>query len=204
MCDNSSAIANVYFNVSPLVVPKLRTRYIESWAALGNTLYKGTWKSGSLSCELFEKSQSLLDVLTFPELEHFVAFLELLSRRSYDLSTECLQIASEIFPMLDDQKIEFIDLASGLDESSWREVKSFFEITTRALSRIDSPNRMRFLKLSEGLVQDGRSNMPGVMLEMSNALSNIDREFHGDVLELCEELIVVHPCLLYTSPSPRD
>ena len=193
LCDNSSAIANVYFNVSPLVVPKLRTRYIESWAALGNTLYKGTWKSGSLSCELFEKSQSLLDVLTFPELEHFVAFLELLSRRSYDLSTECLQIASEIFPMLDDQKIEFIDLASGLVESSWREVKSFFEITTRALSRIDSPNRMRFLKLSEGLVQDGRSNMPGVMLEMSNALSNIDREFHGDVLELCEELIVVHP-----------
>ena len=138
------------------MVPKLRTRYIEIWAGLGNSLYKGTWKSGSLACELFEKSQSLLDVLTFPELEHFVAFLELLSRRSYDLSEECLQIANQIFPMLDDQKIEFIDLASGLVESSWREVKSFFEITTRALSRIDSPNRMRFLKLSEGLVQDGR------------------------------------------------
>ena len=193
LCEESPTLASAYYEASPGVMSKLRSRHIESWAGLGDGLYKGTWKSSTLACRFFAHSSSLLDSLTFQELERFSAFLDSLSHRSYDLSSECLVLGEEIFPLVGDDKDAFLSLASTLVETGWREVKSFFEAGAKALPRIDSDQRLRFMELAENLVRNGGTNIPGTMLDISQALSELDDNYHSIVLGLSEDLVKKEP-----------
>ena len=78
LADEAAALAVAYFTASPATMSKLRSRHIESWASLGRSLYKGTWKSSTLSTRFFEHTPALLESLTFEDLERFVSFLDLL------------------------------------------------------------------------------------------------------------------------------
>ena len=189
LCKESPTLAAAYFEASPGTMSKLRSRHIESWANLGCGLYKGTWKSSTLACKFFQCSPALLEDLSFPEMERFAKFLDALSHRSYDLSSECLTLGQQLFPLIGEDRSAFIALASTLVDSGWREIKSFFESGARALPRIESTQRMRFLNLSEQLVKNGGSNIPSVMLETSNALSQIDTHNHEQILTLAEGLL---------------
>ena len=189
LCKESPTLAAAYFEASPGTMSKLRSRHIESWANLGCGLYKGTWKSSTLACKFFQCSPALLEDLSFPEMERFATFLEALSHRSYDLSSECLTLGQQLFPLIGDDRSAFIALASTLVDSGWREIKSFFESGARALPRIEGAQRMRFLKLSEQLVKNGGTNIPSVMLETSNALAHIDTHNHEQILTLAEGLM---------------
>ena len=193
LCRESPTLAAAYFEASPAAMGKLRSRHIESWASLGGSLYKGTWKSSTLACKFFTFSPALMDSLTFPELERFVAFLDALAHRSYDLAAECLALGTQIFPLIGEDKTAFITLASALVDSGWREVKSFFDAGAKALPKIDQEQRFRFLKIAEELVNRGGSNIPGVMLETSQAFARIDPDLHERVLSLAEGLIVESP-----------
>ena len=193
LCQESPTLATAYFEASPGTISKLRSRHIESWAALGQSLYRGTWKSSTLASKFFASSPSLVNSLSFPELEQFVAFLDALSHRSYDLAAECLALGQQLFPLIGDDKGAFISLASALVETGWREVKSFFDAGARALPRIESGQRLRFLSLAERLVKGGGTNIPMSMLEMSQSLAEIDKEAHGRVLGLSESLLAVSP-----------
>ena len=193
LCQESPTLATAYFEASPAAMSKLRSRHIETWAALGASLYKGTWKSSTLACKFFTYSPALMDSLTFPELERFVAFLDALSHRSYDLASECLALGTQIFPLIGEDKTGFITLASALVDSGWREVKSFFDAGAKALPKIDQEQRFRFLKIAEDLVHKGGSNIPGVMLDTSQAFSQLDPEYHARILTLAEGLTVESP-----------
>ena len=193
LCRESPTLAAAYFEASPAAMSKLRSRHIESWASLGGSLYKGTWKSSTLACKFFTFSPALMDSLTFQELERFVAFLDALSHRSYDLSAECLALGAKIFPLIGDDKTAFITLASALVDSGWREVKSFFDAGAKALPKIDPEQRFRFLKIAEDMVHRGGSNIPGVMLETSQAFAEIDPEQHETILTLAERLLAESP-----------
>ena len=161
LCKESPTLAAAYFEASPAAMSKLRSRHIESWASLGGSLYKGTWKSSTLACKFFTYSPALMESLTFQELERFVAFLDALAHRSYDLASECLALGTQIFPLIGEDKTAFITLASALVDSGWREVKSFFDAGAKALPKIDPEQRFRFLKIAEDLVHKGGSNIPG-------------------------------------------
>ena len=189
LCKESPTLAAAYFDASPGTMSKLRSRHIESWANLGCGLYKGTWKSSTLACKFFQCSPALLEDLSFPEMERFAKFLDALSHRSYDLSSECLTLGQQLFPLIGEDRSAFIALASTLVDSGWREIKSFFESGARALPRIESDQRMRFLNLSEQLVKNGGTNIPSVMLETSNALAQIDTHNHEQILTLAEGLL---------------
>ena len=193
LAQEAPTLAAAYFEASPGTVSKLRSRHIESWANLGRSLYKGTWKSSTLSCKFFASSPALLSTLSFPELERFVAFLDVLSHRSYDLSAECLTLGQQLFPLIGEDKGAFISLASALAESGWREVKSFFEAGSRALPRIDPSERLRFLKMADRLVKSGGVNIPTIMLETSQSLAQLQTEHHGPILTLAESLLEVSP-----------
>ncbi len=193
LCTESPTLAAAYFEASPGTMSKLRSRHIESWSNLGRSLYKGTWKSSTLACKFFQCSPALLEDLSFPEMERFAAFLDALSHRSYDLSSECLTLGQQLFPLIGSDRSAFIALASTLVESGWREIKSFFEASARALPRIEGTQRMRFLNLAEQLVKNGGTNIPSVMLETSNAMAQIDTHEHTHILTLAEALLDVSP-----------
>ena len=193
LCQESPVLAVSYFEASPGTVVQLRSSHIEQWADLGRSLYKGTWKSGTLSCKLFEHSPALLQSLTVPELAQFVALLDTLARRSYDLSVECLVLGQDVFPLLGSKNDVFMSLVSSLAETSWRQVKGLFEVAVKALPGIEAGQRLRFLNLAERLRAGGCANVPAAMLEVSESLGRLDRGDHGRVLELAESLVDVSP-----------
>ena len=193
LCKESPTLATAYFEASPGTISKLRSRHLESWANLGRSLYKGTWKSSTLACSFFASSPGLVHSLSFPELERFVAFLDALSHRSYDLSAQCLTLGQQLLPLIGEDKGAFISLASTLVETGWREVKSFFEAGAKALPRIETSQRLRFLKLADSLVKNGGTNIPIVMLEMSQSMAELESEYHAHVLTLSESLLDASP-----------
>ena len=196
LCRESPTLAASYFQASPQTMARLRSRHIESWANLGRSLYKGTWKSNTLSSKFFESGPALLASLTVPEIERFVAFLDTLSHRSYDLSVECLTLGQKVFPLLGDDKDAFISLGSSLAETSWRQVKGLFETATTALPSIAADQRLRYLKLVDRLSKSGTANVPIAMLEVSQALAQLDGDDHARVLELAEALLDVSPAAM--------
>ena len=196
LCRESPTLAGAFFDASPGTMARLRSRHIETWSELGRSLYKGTWKSGTLACKFFDSSPVLIGLLTLPELEKFVAFLEALSHRSYDLSIECLTLSQKVFPHLADHKEAFISLAALMTDTGWRQVKGLFDVLTKALPSVESGQRLRFLKLAERLVKGEAGNVPAVMLEVSQALAQLDKEAHARLLELAEELMDVAPAAM--------
>ena len=99
LCHDSPTLAIAYFRASSGTVSYLKGRKINGWADMGRSFYKGTWKSSTLACKFYASSPGLVNRLTFPELERFVAFLDALSHRSYDLSGECLSLGQQLFPL---------------------------------------------------------------------------------------------------------
>ncbi len=195
LCQESPALATSYFGASHGAIRRLGARHVETWANLGSSLYKGTWKSGTLASKFFESSARLLQSLTVPELERFVAFLEALSRHSCDVSAECLALGRKVFPMLgdSDSKAAFLALGSTLTQTRWRQVKGLFEAASKALPRIDAGQRLRFLNLMDGLRRSGSPNVPAAMLDVSQALAEVNGQNHARLLELAESLLEVSP-----------
>ena len=196
LCRESPALAASYFQASPDTMGRLRSRHIEAWADLGGSLYKGTWKSGTLSSKFFEAGPALLANMTVPEVQRFVALLDTLSHRSYDLSLECLSLGQKVFRHLGDDKEAFIALASSLSETSWRQVKGMFEAASTALPNITADQRLRFLTLVDSLSKTGSTNVPVAMLEVSQSLSNMGEVNHARVLDLAEALLDVSPAAM--------
>ncbi len=193
LCQESPTLALCYFQASPGAMARLRSRHIEAWASLGRSLYKGTWKSSTLSCKFFESSAALLESMSVPELERFVTFLEALSRRSYDLSGECLILGQKLFPLLGDNKDVFVSLVSAVLETNWRQVKGLFEAADRALPAVEPGERLRFLNLADRVRVSGLTNVPAAMLEVSRSLEHLEGESHAQLLGLAERLLEVWP-----------
>ena len=195
LCKESPTLATAYFEASADTLAKLGSRHVESWCNLGRGLYKGTWKSSTLASKFYAVTPDLLDSLSFPELERFVSFLDSLSHRSYDLSSDCLTLGQRIFPLVGEDKGAFITLASSLVDRGWREVKSFFEAGAKALPRIDASQRLRFLEIAERLVETGGMNIPTVMMDISQALGQLNTENHARILELAGLLLDDSPAV---------
>ena len=193
LCEESPSIAAAYFSASPGAMSKLRSRHIESWAGMGRGLYKGTWKSSTLSSKFFETSPELLEAMTVKELKGFVAFLDTLARRSSDLAAECLGLGLQVFPLLGDGKEVFIALATAQMETNWRQVKALFDASAKALPVISAGERVRFLGLADRLRSVGYANPPAAMLDVSRSLAELGDDNHEQLLSLAERLVDVSP-----------
>ncbi len=193
LCRESPTLAASYFQASPSTLGRLKPRHVEAWARMGSDLYKGTWKSSTLACKFFDATPGLLRSLSVSELETFVGFLGTLSHRSYDVAVECLVLGQRIFPLLGDDKETFMTLSASLAETSWRQVKGLFDSVKRALPRIDSGQRPRFLALTRRLHASGCQNLPVAILEMSDSLGQLDGEHHSRLLGLAESMLEVSP-----------
>ena len=205
LCEDSPTLASAYFIAGPATLKTLRARHIEEWANMGRRLYKGTWKSGTLASKFFEASPRLVQNLKIEDLERFVAFLEYVSHRSYDVAVDALGISQKIFPLMGENSETFISFAYSLAENNWRQVKALFEATARALPRIAASERVRFITLSDSLRESGHVNVPGAMIDISQALDELDTDHHERLLELAEGMIRFSPEAMpeFIKISPR-
>jgi len=193
LCAESPTLAVAYFAASPGAMSRLRSRHIETWMGLGRGLYRGSWKSSTLSTKFYEASPALLGTLTVPELERFTAFLGALSQRSYDMAAECLAASQDIFPMLGEDKRTFIRLGTSLTETTWRQVKGLFESSARALPNIQADQRTRFIRLAQGLHDAGAVNVPASIASAGQALGQVETEHHEPIMGMAETLMKKAP-----------
>ena len=198
LCQASPTIAAAYFRASPETLPHLRPRQVAGWSELGRSLAKGTWKSTALSCKFFEISPQLFPSMTFLELERFIRFIDILSQRSYDLATECLELSQSVFPNLGDSRDSFISLVTTLADANgnWREVKDCFEVGGRAITKVERSQRARFLGLAERLSRSGEGGVISFLREGSQGLGELDQSAHPVVLTLGEALISLSPAAI--------
>ena len=201
----SAVLSTTYFHASPEALAHLTPHQIGDWASLGKGLYKGTWKSGTLSSRFFEQSPTLLRYMTLGELRRFVSFLESLSRRSYDLANECLASAEGVFRNMEKQdRRGFLSLVSSMVDLNWRDAKACFEAGGTILSRIDREQRGRFLDMADRFAKRDASHIHTYLVEASKSLGQLDGETQGHLLKLSGALLVESPYavvdFLRTSP----
>ena len=147
LCKKSPQLATSYFQASPNVMTKLRSRHIETWANFGHTLYKETWKSGTLASKFFDSSPELISSLSMMEMETFVNFLDAISLKSIDTAIDCLDHCKKVFTSLDKNKTAILSISSILLETNWKQVPGFLKISSEMLPEIHALQRPRFLDI---------------------------------------------------------
>ena len=193
LAQDSPALAVAFFRASTSIVPNLRPQYIPRWAGLGRSLYKGTWKSSTLSAKFFEISPDLICSLPFWDVEVFASLVEGLSYKSYDVAAECLALGRDVLPAMGREREAFLSMSRALIDTSWREVKTCMELVPKALQQVDENQTGRFLKLGERLAKVGIRDTSRFLADGSQALSRVSQGSQGYILDLCETLLAVCP-----------
>ena len=193
LAQDSPTLAVAFFRASPLIVSNLRPQYIPRWAGLGRSLYKGTWKSSTLSAKFFEISPDLIRNLPFWDVEVFASLIEALSYKSYDVAVECLILGRDVLPLMGREREAFLSMCRVLTEGSWREVKSCLELAPKALSQVEEGQTGRFLKLGERLAKVGMRETSRFLSDGTQALTQAPSGSQGQILDLCEGLLATSP-----------
>ena len=193
LAQDSPALAVAFFRASTSIVPNLRPQYIPRWAGLGRSLYKGTWKSSTLSAKFFEISPDLVRSLPFWDVEVFATLIEALSYKSYDVAAECLVLGRDVLPAMGREREAFLSMSRALIDNSWREVKACLELVPKALQQVDENQTGRFLKLGERLAKVGMRDTSRFLADGSQALSRVSQGSQGYILDLCETLLAICP-----------
>jgi nitric oxide reductase NorD protein len=205
LCNDSPSLAVAYFKASPAAMLRLRPRYIDDWATVTRSLYRGTWKSSALAARLFESTPRLLETLSFDEFCSFGGFLEVLSRRSYDSASESLNRGIALFPKLGTDSDHFIALARAVSESSWRQVKELFDAASDSLTNLPSAQRVALLSLARRLNAMGSTESGALLRAGSKAVSSVSADSRDRLLELTDRLASVHaaaaPEFLRSAPN---
>ncbi|MYC31458.1 MAG: hypothetical protein F4X65_15445 [Chloroflexi bacterium] len=193
LSQDSPALAVSFFKASPAIVSNLRPQYIPRWAGLGRSLYKGTWKSSTLSARFFEVSPDMIRSLPFWDVEVFASLIEALSYKSYDIAVECLTLGKDVLPVMGREREAFLAMCRALSDGNWREVKSCFEVAPKALQQIEEGQTSRFLKLGERLTKVGIRDTSRFLSDGSYALGQVPQGSQAHILDLCEGLLAVTP-----------
>jgi len=194
LAEHSSVVAGAFLRASPASAKYLDENGLTEWAALGQRLYKGHWKSISLASAYFTAGPGLLPSLTLGELARLVALVESVAERSYELASACLDAAPAVFSALTRaDRAPFLTLATAVGEASWADVRICFERAPNLLNPIDAGARGRFLQLSANVARrSGRHAYP-LFAEGAMALGAVPQASHHDLLAMAEELAAASP-----------
>jgi nitric oxide reductase NorD protein len=194
LAEYSSVVAASYFRASPMAIRYLSAETLVEWASLGKRLYKGHWKSISLSTVYFSASPNILPSLSLGEMARLVSLVESVAERSYELAAACLDASPNLFASLAKaDRAPFLTLAAAVGEASWADVRICFERSPNLLSPIESSARSRFLALASGVAKRSGRHAYGLFSEGAMALANVPKSSHHDLLSMAEELAAASP-----------
>ncbi len=188
-------LATAYFRAGPALAGHVGFEVVREWAELGRQLYKGTWKSGALAAEFLERGPDLLPLLSPAELRAFVRFVDALAGRSHELSIAALQALPGSLHLIEpEDRGPFLDFASVLVETSWADARPFAEHGPGLLNSIEQGQRTRFLDLATTMTRSrARVDAFRHFADAARALGEVDRENHGLLIEMAEDLARISP-----------
>ena len=190
LVESSPALAGAYFRSSPPALQYLSVTQAPDWAEQGRSLYKGTWKSGSLAAQFFEVSPEVLPQLPLNQMRLLVELIDSLAGHSYELASACLNMSPGVLEQLDrPDRAPFLEFGSVVASTAWVDARVYFERGPTLVRNLHPQQRARFLALSGRVALNvGRLGQPYFM-EASQALAEIDRDDHREMLELSEGLV---------------
>ena len=189
LMDTSPALSGAMFRASPSVLPHLSVAQASDWAGQGKSLYKGTWKSGSLSAQYFDVAPQILPHLPLSQMRLLVDLIDSLASHSYELASACLGMAPGVLSQLDrGDRAPFLEFGGIVAHTAWVDARVYFERGPGALRQVSEEQRPRYLSLSgQVAMQVGRLGHP-YFIEAAQALAEVDKEIHEGLLELSEQL----------------
>jgi len=194
LAEYSSVISAAFLRASPETVRYLAEDQIVEWATLGQRLYKGHWKSISLTTVYFSASPGLLTNMTMGELARLVTLIESVAERSYELASACLDAAPNLFRSLEKgDRGAFLTLATAVGDASWADVRICFERAPNLLAPIDPSARSRFLTLASSVARQSGRHAYSLFAEGAMALESVPKDGHHDLLSMAEELASASP-----------
>ena len=189
LMDTSPALAGALFRASPQVLPHLAVTQATDWSAQGQSLYKGTWKSGSLSAQYFDVSPQVLPHLPLSQMRLLVELIDSLASHSYELASACLGMAPGVLSQLErSDRAPFLEFGGIVAHTAWVDARVYFERGPSALQQVSHDQRGRYLGLAgQVALKVGRLGHP-YFIEAAQALTEVDRDLHQGLLELAEQL----------------
>ena len=183
----SAAISTAYFKASAEFLRDESIGNLPAWIETGRRLYHGTWKSGALAARFFEISPSLLHHVGLADLGEFCEVLDAVAQHSSELAEECLALAPECFPYVDEETIEgYLELLRTTAGHNWKYAKETQRAGAVALPRIARTERERFLSLAGAMAADRGKRYLTFLAEGSRALSELDMRLHHATLDMFE------------------
>jgi len=190
LLEDSALLCSAFFRSSPGALAYIPPHHMGEWSQMGKSLYKGTWKSISLSTSFFDLSPRMLRYMTLADTRRFVAFVDALSQKSYDLSNECLNLADKVLPRIEKQDLgPFFSLITALLDSNWRDARNCFEAGGKVLGRVERSQRGRFLEITERAARKHGALGISLFMDASRSIDRVDPSLHGHLLDLSEILI---------------
>ncbi|MBC63269.1 MAG: hypothetical protein CL746_02945 [Chloroflexi bacterium] len=186
-------VAKSYFLSSPKAMLRIRPRHLDDWVNLSSKLYKGTWKSAKLSSKFFEITPFIMEYISFEEWAKYADFLNNLSKRSYDLAIDSLDLSISLFEKLDNDSGEAINLLLDSSEKCWKDIKIIFEAINAYMVEIEPFNRNQILNLSRKLLVTGNINPIDTMKKTSSILSKINNEEKDQFFNMAKSLSSIDP-----------
>ncbi|MGE3601263.1 MAG: hypothetical protein AB7N70_37615, partial [Dehalococcoidia bacterium] len=189
LAEESSALATAYFRAGPHGLDRLSVQQMREWAGMGKQLYKGTWKSSSLSAQFFDVTPGLLEQVSIAETRALVRFVDTLAAKSYELAAACLGVAPRVLGSLDrSDRGPFLGFAGVIAETSWADARVYFEKGPGLLHHVQPEQRGRFLLLAGAVARRaGRQAYP-FFAESATSLGLLDQEAHQHLISLSETL----------------
>ena len=189
LAGHSAALASAYFRSSASFLERDAPRHIPAWIAAGRTLFHGTWKSGALAARFFDVSPGLLDHVRLSDLAAFTVFLEQVAQHSSELAEECLTMAADSLPYVDEETIEgYLELLKTTAGRNWKYAKETQRAAAMALPRIARPERERFLSFATDMANDSGKRYLSFLAEGSRAISDLPLFLHRQALDDFEVL----------------
>ncbi len=185
----SAPLASSYFRASAAFLGRRHVRRLPVWIAAGETLFHGTWKSGALAARFFEVSPGLLDHMRLSDLATFANFLDRVATHSSELAEECLTMAADSMPYVDEETIDrYLELLNVTADGNWKYAKETQRAAAVALPRIARSERERFLSFAISLASDGGKRYLSFLAEGSRAISDLPLFMHRQALDDFEVL----------------
>ncbi len=183
LSEQSSLMAAAFLKATPEVLHYLRANELDAWAAQGERLCRGNWKSIALAVLFYQVSPSLLGSMPLPAVSRFVDVIDQLTERSYELATACLENAGPVFAGLSEaDRDPFLRFARAVTGASWADTRLYFERGPRLIEPIHRDQRARFLDLAAGVTAEvGRQGFP-LFADTAQALAEMPVESHAELI----------------------
>jgi nitric oxide reductase NorD protein len=190
LLEASPALAGAYYRSSPSALEYLSVTQAKDWGEQGRSLYKGTWKSGSLAAQYFEVSPSVLPQLPLSQTRLLVDVIDALASHSYELASACLTMSPNVLEQLDrPDRAPFLEFGSVVANTAWVDARVYFERGPTLVRQVHPQQRARYLALASRVALNvGRLGHPYFM-EAAQALAEVDRDSHRELLELAEGIV---------------